>query len=79
MRLISVVIGTASDNARTTESQKLLNYGFQFYETYRLYQKGQAVATLPVYKGDENSVKAGFVNNVYLSLPKAIINRPRLP
>lgn len=70
MRLISVVIGTASDNARTTESQKLLNYGFQFYETYRLYQKGQAVATLPVYKGDENSVKAGFVNNVYLSLPK---------
>jgi D-alanyl-D-alanine carboxypeptidase (penicillin-binding protein 5/6) len=70
MRLISVVLGTASDNARTTESQKLLNYGFQFYETYRLYQKGQAVATLPVYKGDENSVKAGFVNNVYLSLPK---------
>ncbi len=70
MRLISVVLGTASDNARTTESQKLLNYGFQFYETYRLYQKGQAVATLPVYKGGENSVKAGFMHNVYLSLPK---------
>jgi len=70
MRLISVVLGTASDNARTTESQKLLNYGFQFYETYRLYQKGQTVTTLPVYKGSENSVKAGFVNNLYLSLPK---------
>ena len=65
-----MVLGTASDNARTTESQKLLNYGFQFYETYRLYQKGQEVATLPVYKGGENSVKAGFVHNVYLSLPK---------
>lgn len=70
MRLISVVVGTASDNARTTESQKLLNYGFQFYETYRLYQKGQAVATLPVYKGGDNSVKAGFVSDVYLALPK---------
>ena len=70
MRLISVVLGAASDNARTAESQKLLNYGFQFYETYRLYQKGQTVATLPVYKGGENSVKSGFLNPVYLSLPK---------
>lgn len=70
MRLISVVLGTASDNARTAESQKLLNYGFQFYETYRLYQQGQVVATLPVYKGSANSVKTGFQHNVYLSLPK---------
>ncbi|MEJ5211667.1 MAG: D-alanyl-D-alanine carboxypeptidase family protein [Burkholderiales bacterium] len=70
MRLISVVTGTASDNARTAESQKLLNYGFQFYETYRLYQKGQTVATLPVYKGASNTVKAGFDRDVYLALPK---------
>jgi len=70
MRLISVVAGTASDNARTAESQKLLNYGFQFYETYRLYQKGQSIAQLPVYKGSSNAVKAGFTRDVYLSLPK---------
>ncbi len=70
MRLISVVTGTNSDNARTAESQKLLNYGFQFYETYRLYQKGQTVATLPVYKGSSNTVKAGFTRDVYLALPK---------
>jgi D-alanyl-D-alanine carboxypeptidase (penicillin-binding protein 5/6) len=70
MRLISVVLGANSDNARTAESQKLLNYGFQFYETYRLYQKGQTVATLPVYKGSENSVKTGFTRDVFLSLPK---------
>ena len=70
MRLISVVLGTASDNARTAESQKLLNYGFQFYETYRLYQKDQVVATLPVYKGGENSVKTGFQQPVFLSFPK---------
>ncbi len=70
MRLISVVLGTASDNARTAESQKLLNYGFQFYESYRLYQKGQAVATLPVYKGSANLLKAGFTHDVFLTLPK---------
>ena len=70
MRLISVLLGANSDNARTAESQKLLNYGFQFYETYRLYQKGQTVATLPVYKGSENSVKTGFTHDVFLSLPK---------
>jgi D-alanyl-D-alanine carboxypeptidase (penicillin-binding protein 5/6) len=70
MRLISVVLGTASDNARTAESQKLLNYGFQFYESYRLYQKGQAVATLPVYKGSDNLLKAGFTRDVFLTLPK---------
>jgi len=78
MRLISVMLGTGSDNARTTESQKLLNYGFQFYETYRLYQKGQAVATLPVYKGSENSVKAGFLNDVYLSLPKGYFQHAKV-
>ena len=70
MRLISVILGAASDNARTAESQKLLNYGFQFYETYRLYQKDQVVATLPVYKGAENMVKTGFRQPVYLSFPK---------
>lgn len=70
MRLISVLIGAASDNARTAESQKLLNYGFQFYESYRLYQKGQTVASLPVYKGSANLVKAGFTRDVFLTLPK---------
>ena len=70
MRLISVVLGAASDNARTAESQKLLNYGFQFYESYRLYQKGQTVASLPVYKGSENIVKAGFTRDVFFTLPK---------
>ena len=70
MRLISVVLGTASDNARTAESQKLLNYGFQFYESFRLYQKGQVVASLPVYKGSDNLVKAGFTRDVFLTLPK---------
>lgn len=69
-RLISVVLGTASDNARTVESQKLLNYGFQFFDTKRLYQKGQSVATLEVFKGETKTVSAGFQRDLFLTLPR---------
>jgi D-alanyl-D-alanine carboxypeptidase (penicillin-binding protein 5/6) len=69
-RLISVALGTTSESARAAESQKLLNYGFQFYDTYRLYEKGQAVATLPVWKGSENLLKAGVDRDLYVTLPK---------
>jgi D-alanyl-D-alanine carboxypeptidase (penicillin-binding protein 5/6) len=74
-RLIAVVLGAASQTARAIESQKLLNYGFQFYDTVRLYQKNQAVATLRVWKGDSNMVKAGFTSDFYLSLPKGQIDK----
>lgn len=69
-RLVSVVTGTASEAARAAESQKLLNYGFQFYETVRVYQKGQTIASLPVWKGTAETVKAGFDRDLYLALPK---------
>jgi D-alanyl-D-alanine carboxypeptidase (penicillin-binding protein 5/6) len=69
-RLISVVLGTASDAARAAESQKLLNYGFQYYDSVKLYEKNQPVASLPIWKGSGNSVKAGFLNDLYVSLPK---------
>jgi D-alanyl-D-alanine carboxypeptidase (penicillin-binding protein 5/6) len=69
-RLISVVLGTASESVRAAESQKLLNYGFQFYDSVQLYEKNQPVATLQVWKGGSNSVKAGFTSDFYLTLPK---------
>ena len=69
-RLIAVALGTASDSVRATESQKLLNYGFLFYDTLRLYAKGQAVASFAVWKGTGNSVNAGFAEDIYLSIPK---------
>jgi D-alanyl-D-alanine carboxypeptidase (penicillin-binding protein 5/6) len=69
-RLLSVVLGTASEAARAAESQKLLNYGFQNYDSVKLYEKSQAVTSLPVWKGVINSVKAGFLNDLYVSLPK---------
>jgi D-alanyl-D-alanine carboxypeptidase (penicillin-binding protein 5/6) len=69
-RLLTVVLGTSSEAARAAESQKLLNYGFQFYDSVKLYDANQAVASLPVWKGSANSVKAGFVNDMYVSIPK---------
>jgi D-alanyl-D-alanine carboxypeptidase (penicillin-binding protein 5/6) len=69
-RLLSVVLGTASDSVRAQESQKLLNYGFQFYDSVRLYEKNQAVSTLEVWKGAENRVKAGFQSDMFVTLPR---------
>jgi serine-type D-Ala-D-Ala carboxypeptidase (penicillin-binding protein 5/6) len=69
-RLLSVVLGAGSDAARASESQKLLNYGFQFYDTVQIYQNGQAVIPIRVWKGAENSVQAGFVADQYVTLPK---------
>ncbi|CAH1212556.1 D-alanyl-D-alanine carboxypeptidase [Candidatus Nitrotoga sp. BS] len=68
-RLISVVLGTASDNLRTSESQKLLNYGFQNFETVRLYQKNKPVASILLWKGTESKVKVGFRSDLFLSIP----------
>jgi serine-type D-Ala-D-Ala carboxypeptidase (penicillin-binding protein 5/6) len=69
-RLISVVLGTGSESARATESQKLLNYGFQFYDAVRLYEANQAVATFRVWKGSINTLRAGFLYDYYVSVPK---------
>jgi serine-type D-Ala-D-Ala carboxypeptidase (penicillin-binding protein 5/6) len=69
-RLLTVVLGASSDNARASESQKLLNYGFQAFDTVQLYQSGQPISTLRVWKGAENEVPAGFVADHYLTLPK---------
>lgn len=69
-RLVSVVLGTDSATARATESQKLLNFGFQFYDTVRLYEKGQSVATLAVWKGKNDKLSAGVDRDLFFSLPK---------
>lgn len=69
-RLISVVLGTASDSARTQESQKLLNFGFQFYDSVLVYRKGQTISTLKVWKGEEKTVHAGVAQDLYITLPR---------
>jgi serine-type D-Ala-D-Ala carboxypeptidase (penicillin-binding protein 5/6) len=69
-RLLSVVLGANSDSARAAESQKLLNWGFQAFDTVQLYQSGKPVATIRVWKGAEKEVDAGFLADRYLTLPK---------
>jgi D-alanyl-D-alanine carboxypeptidase (penicillin-binding protein 5/6) len=74
-RLVSVVLGAGSESGRATESQKLLNYGFQFYDTAKLYDKNQAVSTVKVWKGSSNTVKAGFPYDLFLSVPKGAADK----
>jgi len=69
-RLVSVVLGTASESARATESQKLLNWGFQFYDSVRLYARNQSVTQLRVWKGSSAMVKAGFTSDLFIAMPK---------
>ena len=69
-RLLSVVLDTESDSARAMESQRLLNYGFQFYDSVRLYAKNQTVANLKVWKGSFGTLRAGFTRDIYLTLPR---------
>ena len=69
-RLISVVVGTASDSVRAQESQKLLNWGYLAYDSAKIYSANQAVSEFRVWKGAENTVKAGVQSDLVLSLPK---------
>jgi serine-type D-Ala-D-Ala carboxypeptidase (penicillin-binding protein 5/6) len=74
-RLISVVMGTSSDQARTQESQKLLNWGFQNFDTVKLYSKGQAIATPDIWKGSKGTVKIGFAKDVLVTVPKGVAGK----
>lgn len=69
-RLLSVVLGARSDAQRAQESQKLLNYGFQFYDSVRVYEKGQPISSLRVWKGTRNDLKAGLPADLIVVLPK---------
>ena len=77
-RLLSVVLGAGSEASRASESQKLLNYGFQFYDTVQLYQNGAPVGTLRVWKGATDTLPAGFVADQYVTLPKGQAQKLKL-
>ncbi len=70
MRLISVVMGTASDKARARESQTLLNYGFRFFETHKLYSAGQPLTKARVWKGEREQVDLGLAEDLYVTIPR---------
>ncbi|MDD2684916.1 MAG: D-alanyl-D-alanine carboxypeptidase [Gallionella sp.] len=69
-RLISVMLGAASDNLRAIESQKLLNFGFQHFDVVRLYRKDQTVTQIRVWKGTEKYAELAFRQDLFLTIPK---------
>ena len=69
-RLISVMFGADSNTLRAIESQKLINFGFQNFESVRLYKKNQPVTQLHIWKGTESSLDVGFRRDLFLTIPK---------
>jgi D-alanyl-D-alanine carboxypeptidase (penicillin-binding protein 5/6) len=69
-RLLSVVLGTASREARANESQKLLNWGYQAFDPVRLFEAGKAIATPEVWKGTERQARLGSDAAVVIAVPR---------
>ncbi|MBD8725437.1 D-alanyl-D-alanine carboxypeptidase [Oxalobacteraceae sp. CFBP 13708] len=74
-RLVAVVLGTSSTEVRTQESQKLLNWGFQNFDTVKLYSKGQAIQTPQIWKGSQPTVKIGFTRDILVTVPKGVVGK----
>lgn len=70
MRLISVVLGTRSENARAQETQKLFNYGFRFFETHQLYQANASITNSKVWKGAQDEVALGLAQSLAVTVPR---------
>lgn len=69
MRLLSVILGAPNDTARADDSERLLNYGFRFFETHQLYKKGTSITQLPLYKGAINTINIGLSDDQYVTIP----------
>ena len=74
-RLLSVMLGTASDSARASESQKLLNWGFISYDAVAVFAKDPEIATLRVWKGAQSEIKARFPNDLSIAVPKGYADK----
>jgi D-alanyl-D-alanine carboxypeptidase (penicillin-binding protein 5/6) len=69
-RLLSVLLGSTSEAARAQESQKLLNWGFQFFDSVKLHPANQSVKAIEVWKGSGGEVKTGFKSDIVITVPK---------
>lgn len=74
MRLISVVMGTPSDADRANDSQALLNWGFRFYKTYKLYSAEQPITSPRIYMGKTKNVGLGLQQDMYVTIPAGEYN-----
>ncbi|CAM2910290.1 D-alanyl-D-alanine carboxypeptidase family protein [Legionella worsleiensis] len=69
MRLLAVVLGEPNDSSRADDSEKLLNYGFRFFETHELYKSGQSITELPLYKGVVDKINVGLNDDQFITIP----------
>ena len=69
-RLLSVLLGSTSESTRAQESQKLLNWGFQFFDSVKLHKNNELVKAIEVWKGSADEVKAGFKGDIIVTVPK---------
>ncbi|WP_338034572.1 D-alanyl-D-alanine carboxypeptidase family protein [Halorhodospira neutriphila] len=70
MRLISVVLGADSAQARIRQSHQLLNYGFRFFETHRLYTADEALTETKLWQGAQESISLGVPHDIYVTIPR---------
>ncbi|KTC98070.1 D-alanyl-D-alanine carboxypeptidase [Legionella erythra] len=75
MRLLSVVLGAPNDSVRADDSERLLNYGFRFFETHELYKAGKSITEMPIYKGEDNTVAVGVLQNKFVTIPNGQYQR----
>jgi D-alanyl-D-alanine carboxypeptidase (penicillin-binding protein 5/6) len=73
-RLIAVVMGTPSEKQRADDNQSLLNYGFRFYETHKLYEAGKTLAQPELWKGAQNTLALGVADDVLTTVPRGRYN-----
>lgn len=70
MRLISVVMGTDGANARARASQTLINYGYRFFESHKLYSKGDMITRVPIWKADTDTLNLGISEDIFVTVPR---------
>ncbi len=75
MRLISVVMGTSSEQARAAETQKMLTWGFRFFETKSFYEPGQVLSQARVWAGAKNEVPLGLADGLVMTMPKGQVEK----
>ncbi len=78
MRLLSVVLGAPSDGVRADDSERLLNYGFRFYETHALYKANQVISSIDVYKSINHKLNIGLLQNEFITIPSGQYQRLNL-
>ena len=74
-RLISVVMGAKSPDQRTAISKSLLEYGFRFYETHKIFEKDNVVFNARIFYGEEQEIKLGVLEKQYISVPRRSIKK----